>query len=116
MKDTYVTITGFWHFYGIKPFTIGKVLKCVKEPSNPYDEDAIKVVIKKIGTVGYIANSLGFKAKGTDSASKIYNKVKKKFWAEVMFITSSKVICKVVEGFKDEQKVTATKEAELAQD
>ena len=62
MKDTYVTITGFWHFYGVKPFTIGKVLKCVKEPSNPYDEDAIKVVIKKIGTVGYIANSLGFKA------------------------------------------------------
>lgn len=35
MKDTYVTITGFWHYYGVKPFKIGKVLKCVKEPSNP---------------------------------------------------------------------------------
>ena len=33
-----------------------------------------------------------------------------------MFITSSKVICKVVDGFKDEHKVTTTKEAELAQD
>ena len=62
MKDTYVTITGFWHYYGVKPFRIGKVLKCVKEPSNPYDEDAIKVVMKEIGTVGYIANSIGYKA------------------------------------------------------
>ena len=103
MKDTYVTITGFWHYYGVKPFRIGKVLKCVKEPSNPYDEDAIKVVMKEIGTVGYIANSLGFKATGRDSASKIHDKVKKKFWVEVMFITSSKVICKVVEGFKEKE-------------
>ena len=101
MKDTYVTITGFWHYYGVKPFKIGKVLKCVKEPSNPYDEDAIKVVIKEVGTVGYIANSIGFKATWTASASKIHDKVKKKFWVEVMFITSSKVICKVVDGFKE---------------
>ena len=61
MKETYVTITGFWHYYGVKPFRIGKVLKCVKEPSNPYDEDAIKVVMKEICTVGYISNSLGNK-------------------------------------------------------
>ena len=57
--------------------------------------------MKEIGTVGYIANSVGFKATGTDSASKIYDKVKKKFRVEVMFITSSKVICKIVEGFKE---------------
>ena len=113
MKETFVTITGFWHYYGVKPFRIGKVLKCVKEPSNPYDEDAIKVVMKEIGTVGYIANSLGFKATGTDSASKIHDKVKKKFWVEVMFITSSKVICKVVEGYKDEHKVITKDETEL---
>ena len=24
MKETYVTITGFWHYYGVKPFKIGK--------------------------------------------------------------------------------------------
>jgi hypothetical protein len=30
--------------------------------------------------------------------------VKKKFKVEVMFITSSKVICKVVDGFKDDKK------------
>ena len=29
----------------------------MKEPSNPYDDEAIKVVMKEIGTVGYIANS-----------------------------------------------------------
>lgn len=103
MKDTYVTITGFWHYYGVSPFRIGKVLKCVKEPSNLYDEEAIKVVMKEIGTIGYIANSVRFKALGTNSAGKIYDKVKKKFWVEVLLITSSKIICKVVEGFKDDK-------------
>ena len=97
MKETYVTITGFWHYYGVKPFRIGKVLKCVKEP------------------VGYIANSIGFKATGTASASKIHDKVKKKFWIEVMFITSSKVICRVVEGFKETVKAMKEEAVELAQ-
>ena len=115
MNETYVTITGFWHYYGVNPFRIGQVLKCVKEPSNPYDEDAIKVVMKEIGTVGYIANSLEFKATGTASASKIHDKVKKKFWIEVMFITSSKVICRVVEGFKETVKAMKEEAVELAQ-
>ena len=98
MKEMYVTITGFRHYYGVTPFKIGKKVKCVKEPNNPYDSEAIKVVMKHIGTVGYIANSPYTAATGTMSAGRIWEKVGKKFSARVMFITSSKVICKVVEG------------------
>ena len=116
MKEMYVTITGFKHYYGVAPFKIGKKVKCVKEPGNPYDSEAIKVVMKHIGTVGYIGNTPYTSATGTMSAGRIWEKVGKKFYARVMFITSSKVICKVVgeeEGYKkDHGKELAEKSME----
>lgn len=108
MKDKYITITGMNHYYGLAPFKVGKKLKCVKEPNNPYDSEAIKVIIKDIGKVGYVANTPYTKATGTLSAGGIASYVKKKFKVEVMFITSSKVICKVVDGFKDKGKKKET--------
>lgn len=107
MKEKYVTITGTNHYYGMKPFSVGKKVKCFKEPDNAFDSEAIKVVIKGIGTGGYIGNSPYTTATGTMSAGRIYEKVKKKFIVEVMFITSSKVICRVVDGLK-EKKVNVT--------
>ncbi len=104
MKEKYVTITGMNHYYGLQPFKVGKKLKCIKEPDNPYDSEAIKVVIKSIGKVGYVANSPWTKATGTLGAGGISGYVKKKFKVEVMFITSSKVICRVVDGFRDKDK------------
>ena len=104
MKETYVTITGMNHYYGLRPFSVGKRIKCMKEKNNPYDDEAIKVVMKEIGTVGYIANSPYTAATGTMSAGRIYEKVKKKFTVEVMFITSSKVICRVVDGCKEKKE------------
>lgn len=97
MEEMYITITGTKHYYGMRPFTVGKILKCKKEPNNPCDEDAIKVTMKEIGTVGYVANSPYTKAIGTMSAGRIYEKVQEKFHVEVMFITATKVICRVVE-------------------
>ena len=68
MKEQYVTITGFKYYYGVTPFKIGKKIKCVKEPDNPYDGEAIRAVMKHIGTVGYVANSPYTVAGGTKSA------------------------------------------------
>lgn len=104
MKDQYITIVGFDHYYGAKPFKVGKRIKCVKEPDNIYDSEAIKAVVKGIGTVGYVANAPYTVATGTKSAGGIAHKVKKKFKAEVMFITNSKIICKVVDGIKNKDK------------
>lgn len=100
MKEQYITIVGFNHYYGARPFKVGKRIKCVKEPTNIYDSEAIRAVVKGIGTVGYVANSPYTVATETKSAGGIAHKVKKKFQVEVMFITSSKVICKVVDGLK----------------
>ena len=106
MKEKYITIVGFNHYYGVAPFKIGKKIKCVKEPNNPYDGEAIKATMKQIGTIGYVAT-------GTKSAGGIAHKVKKKFTVEVMFITSSKVICKVVDGFKEKKGLELSEKEEI---
>ena len=62
-------------------------------------------MMKHIGTVGYIGNSPYTYATGTMSAECICEKVDKKFYGRVMFITSSKVICRVVEEGKDKKDV-----------
>ena len=39
MEKTYfITITGINHYYGRKPFEIGRVIKLIKEPDNEYDK------------------------------------------------------------------------------
>ena len=111
MKELYVTITGFKYYYGQAPFKVGRKIKCVKEPDNPHDAEAICATMKHIGTVGYIANSPYTVAIGTKSAGAIGHKVKKKFTVEVMFITGTKVICRVVDGQK-EKKTKAAPAAE----
>ena len=98
MEDLYVTVTGFANYYHKKPFAIGNVLICVKEPSNKYDSEAITVKLPIIGKVRYIANSPASIAGGTLSAGRIYDKVEDKFFVRVMFTTQSKVICKVEEN------------------
>ena len=100
MKEHYITITGMNHYYDMKPFKIGKRLKCIKDPDNDYDDEAIKVVLKHVGTIGYVANSVYTVIKGTNSAGYIAHLVNKSFIVEVMFITGSRVICKVVDGWK----------------
>lgn len=95
MKERFVTIVGFGNYSGIFPFRIGCLVRCEKEPGNPFDSEAVRCSMPVIGTVGYIANSTGTVAGGTMSAGRIYDKVSKKFYARVLFTTSSKIICHV---------------------
>ena len=104
MKELYVTITGSKHYYGQAPFKVGRKIKCVKEPDNPYDAEAIRATMKHIGTVGYLANSPYTTAVGTKSAGAIGHKVKKKFTVEVMFIAGAHIICRVVDGRKEKKQ------------
>ena len=38
------------------PFRIGMKVKCIKEPKNPYDSEAIRCEVKHLGKVGYMEN------------------------------------------------------------
>lgn len=93
--QTFVTVTGFKHYYGLDPFQIGQLIRCRKEPGNPYDSDAIRAFLPVLGTVGYLANAPQTKAGGTLSAGRVYAQVPDRFYIRVLFTTLTKVICRV---------------------
>ena len=96
MKSMFITITGQNNYLGMKPFKVGRIVKIVKEPENQYDQDAIRVELPFIDTIGYVANSVNTVFAGTCSAGKLYDKIDDYAYAEVMFITHSSVIALVV--------------------
>lgn len=96
MKNIFVTITGQNHYLGMKPYKVGRIVKLVKDKDNEYDEDAIAVKLPYIDEIGYVANSTHTVFQGTYSASRLYDKIGDTAFAEVMFITHSSVIARVL--------------------
>ena len=96
MKNIFVTITGQNHYLGMKPYKIGRIVKLVKDVDNEYDEDAIAVKLPYIDVIGYVANSTCTVFQGTYSASRLYDKIGSSALAEVMIITHSSVIARVL--------------------
>lgn len=95
-----ITLTGMKYYYGTSIFEIGMLVKLRKDKYNPYDSDAICATLPGFEIIGYIANTPYTKAKGTHSASRIYDSVKNTFYARVLFITNNMIICKI----EDENK------------
>ena len=96
MKNVFITITGQNHYLGMKPYKVGRIVKIVKDVDNEYDEDAIRVELPFIDTIGYVANSVNTVFAGTYSAGKLYDKIDDYAYAQVMFITHSSVIALVL--------------------
>lgn len=96
MKNIFITITGQNHYLGLKPYKVGRIVKIVKDVDNEYDEDAIRVELPFIDTIGYVANSVNTVFAGTCSAGKIYDKIDDYAYAQIMFITHSSVIALVL--------------------
>lgn len=92
----YVTITGMDHYLGIEAFRVHQTLILEKDPSNAYDEEAIRVTIDGGAIVGYVANSIYTKALGTFSAGYIHRDFETTIQAKVSFITHDTVIAQVV--------------------
>ena len=98
MEKTYfITITGINHYYGKKPFEIGRVIKIIKEPDNEYDKEAIVAFLPFIDKIGYVANSTNTVYDGTISAGRLYDKIEDYAYAKVMFVTHSSVIALVLD-------------------
>lgn len=101
MEDVFITITGIDYYLGKKPFKVGRKVRLVKEKENDYDSEAIRVELPYIDTVGYVANSTHTVYDGTLSAGRMYEKIGEKAVAQVMFITHSAVIAKILEEKAD---------------
>lgn len=113
MENIFITVTGVNHYFGMKPFKVGKVFKIVKDEENFHDDEAIRAELPAIDTIGYVANSANTVYAGTMSAGRLYDKIDDYAYAQTMFITHSSVIALVlppeaVEGSDD----TAVKEKE----
>lgn len=116
MENTYfVTITGLNHYYGKKPFEIGRIIKLIKEPDNEYDKEAIVAFLPFIDIIGYVANSTNTVYDGTVSAGRLYDKIEDYAYGKVMFVTHSSAIVLVLdkedvetpdEGTDDEETVS----------
>jgi len=98
MEKTYfVTITGLNHYYGKKPFEIGRIIKLIKEPDNEYDKEAILAFLPFIDKIGYVANSTNTVYDGTISAGRLYDKNDDYAYRKVMFVTHSSAIVLVLD-------------------
>lgn len=98
MENTYfVTITGLNHYYGKKPFEIGRIIKLVKEPDNEYDKEAIAAFLPFIDKIGYVANSTNTVYDGTISAGRLYDKIEDYAYGKIMFVTHSSAIVLVLD-------------------
>ncbi len=96
-KAYFVTITGINHYYGKKPFEIGRVVKLIKDIDNEYDDEAILAFLPFIEKIGYVANSTNTVYAGTISAGRLYDKIEDYAYARVMFVTHSSVIALVLD-------------------
>ena len=95
MSKVYFTITGLNFYYGSELFKKGMEVKLIKEPDNRHDKEAIKVEMKGLGKVGYVANSTHTVLGDSLSAGRMYDKIGKKAKAVVKAVTPRAVLCTV---------------------
>jgi len=95
MKSVYFTVTGLNYRCGSDFLEPGMKVKLVKEPDNDYDTEAIKVMFKGVGQIGYVANSVHTVIGETMSAGRIYDKFGDKAKGKVVAVTPRGVVCKL---------------------
>lgn len=95
MKDVLITVTGLSFRYGSDFLKKGMKVKLVKEPDNECDNEAIRVELKGLGHIGYVANSAKTVCGECLSAGRLYDKIGKKAKAKVVHKLDNAVICKV---------------------
>ena len=98
MKDIYFTIAGVKHYYGSDFMKKGMEVKLIKEPENEYDKEAIRVEMKPLGKVGYVANSTYTVLGESMSAGRMYDRIKKKSKAKIVAVLPQGVICKLIKN------------------
>ena len=111
----FVTITGIDHYYGKRPFKVGRIFQLIKDRKNQYDGEAIMAYLPFIEKIGYVANSVDTVYRGTLSAGRLYDKMGDYAFAKVMFITHTSVIAVVLDKEEMEAALAARTGARAAQ-
>lgn len=97
MKEVLFTITGMNHYYGSEFLEKGMKVKLIKEPDNEHDKEAIRVELKGLGKIGYVANSPYTVIGESKSAGRMYDLMKKKAKGKVLLVTPRGALCELKE-------------------
>ncbi|HHT49781.1 MAG TPA: DNA-binding protein [Firmicutes bacterium] len=108
--ERYIGVVGFRQFYGRKIFKPEQVVKLVKEPNNAFDDEAIRVEMKPLGQVGYVANSTTTVPRGCHSAGRIYDTFDRYCYGIVRFVTKESVIVELMDKIRMQIVLVETSE------
>ena len=89
----YFTITGTKYRHGQDFFEKGMKVRLEKEPDNKVDREAIRVMMKGMGHVGYVANSPYTVIGDSFSAGRLYDRIGGKAKGKVLMVTEKGVLC-----------------------
>ena len=87
------TIAGTHHYLGDEFLEKGMKVRLEKEPDNKVDKEAIKVMMKGLGHIGYVANSPYTVVGESWSAGRLYDKIGDTAKGRVFLVTEKGVLC-----------------------
>ena len=90
---SFITITGTCHYHGQEFFKPGMKVQLIKDPDNEYDNEAIKVMMKGLDKIGYVANSPYTTIGESFSAGRLYDKIGKISEGKILYVTADGVLC-----------------------
>ena len=93
MKDVFFTLAGTKNYYGCDFLEPGMKVKIIKEPDNEYDREAIRVELRGLGKIGYVANSPYTVIGESMSAGRIYDKIGDEAEGDIMYVLPKGVLC-----------------------
>lgn len=89
------TIAGTHHYLGDEFLEKGMKVRLEKEPDNKADKEAIKVMMKGLGHIGYVANSPYTVVGESWSAGRLYDKIGDTARGRVFLVTEKGVLCRL---------------------
>ena len=89
------TIAGTRHYLGDEFLEKGMKVRLEKEPDNKVDKEAIKVMMKGLGHIGYVANSPYTVIGESWSAGRLYDRIGDTAKGRVFLVTEKGVLCRL---------------------
>ena len=87
------TLTGTNHYLGNDFLEKGMKIRLEKEPDNRHDREAIKVMMKGLGHIGYVANSPYTVVGESWSAGRLYDRIGDTAKGKVFMVMDRGVLC-----------------------
>jgi hypothetical protein len=92
-KNTYFTLTGTQFYHGQDFLEKDMSVKLVKDPSNDFDKEAIKVELEGLGQIGHVANSPYTVVGESYSAGRLYDKFDDEAEGKILYVMPTGVLC-----------------------